>query len=193
MMKINKYKLKIINIFILCFIIGLVISILFYNHFSKKELIILINNVKEKNIFSKVNNNIIDHLKILSVILVLSFIYIGIPLFIGYIISIFFKISFKLIIITKIYKLKGLIYGLLYILITEGFFIFIMYYFFKKILKLVKYIYSIKNKKDLINYNELYSILIKTIVLIIIIFISDIIIGIYGNHFLNLINFICKV
>ncbi|MBO4601325.1 MAG: hypothetical protein J5634_03750 [Bacilli bacterium] len=190
--RMKKKHSKYFKIYVITFIIGIVIAILFINNLSKNELNTILINIKKHKVLFNINNNSIDHLKILSVILVLSFIYIGMPLFIGLLISESFKISLKIILLTKIFKTRGFIYGVLYNLINGGLFIVLSYFLFKRIIRIFKKLYLNKFKGEILNYNELYNLLIKTIFLIILIFISDLLIYFYGNNVLSIFKNICK-
>ena len=191
--KISKHKRKILKLFIVCFAIGFIIAIFFYNSLEKTEIKKLVNQIKiNKVLFTPVNNTI-NHIKILAVILLLSYFYIGLPLFIGLIISESFKIFLRLIFLYKIYEFNGLIYGLLYTLINNGFYIFILIYMFKNIIKIFKIMYKNKIKKENMDYRLVYRILIKSIIYIIIIFISDLLLYLYGNKIIYIIKHICKI
>ena len=190
--RMKKKHSKYFKTYVITFIVGIVIAILFINNLNKNELNTILINIKNHKFLFNINNNSIDHIKILSVILVLSFIYIGMPLFIGLLISESFKISLKIILLTKIFKTRGFIYGVLYNLINGGLFIVLSYFLFKKIIRIFKKLYLNKFKGEILNYNELYNLLIKTIFLIILIFISDLLIYFYGNNVLSIFKNICK-
>lgn len=190
--RMKKKHSKYFKIYVITFIVGIVIAFLFINNLNKNELNTILINIKKHKVLFNINNNSIDHLKILSVILVLSFIYIGMPLFIGLLISESFKISLKTILLTKIFKTRGFIYGVLYNLINGGLFIVLSYFLFKRIIRIFKKLYLNKFKGEILNYNELYNLLIKTIFLIILIFISDLLIYFYGNNVLSIFKNICK-
>lgn len=186
-------KNKIIKLFIICFIIGYILAFLFYYSLDKIELKSLISAVKNSNILFKTSNNIINHLKILSVTVLLTLIFVGVPIFIGLIISEGFKICLRLIILFKIYKLKGIIYGLIYTLINNGIYLLILIFIFKKIIKIAKALYLYKIKKENINFNYLFNNYIRIITLIIFTLIFDTLIYLYGNYLLNYIIKLCQL
>ena len=186
-------KSKIIKAFIICFIIGFILSILFYLSLDKAEIKSLVESVRNSNILFKTSNNIVNHLKILSVIILLNFVFIGIPLYIGLLISESFRIFLRLIILNKIYKFKGIIYGIIYTVINNGIYIIMLLFILKKLLKILKILYKNKFKKENINYSILYSCFINVITLVIIIFISDTVIYLYANKLLNIFIKLCKL
>ena len=97
-MKTKKKKTSIvIKLYIICFIVGYIIAFLFYNSLNKTEINDIVNSIKVNQILFKPVNNSITHLKILSVILLLSFFYIGFIIFLGLIISEGFKIFLRII------------------------------------------------------------------------------------------------
>ena len=192
-MKTIKYKNKTFKLFIGLFIIGIIVAILYFNYLNKNDLYIFIKSIKESNILNKPLNNIVNHLKILSVITVFSIIFIGFPLCSGLIISEGFDLCFRILLLYKSYKIKGIIYGILYYLVNNLVFIFLLYIIFKKIIIICKKIYKYKIKKESINLNEIYLLLIKITYLIVLIFIFDIFLYYYGSHILKLVKTICKI
>lgn len=191
----HKIKLnnKILKLYLVCLLIGIIIGFLFYFNLNKNEIESLIISIKQNKVLFKTCNNAINHLKIMSVILVLSYFFIGIPLFIGLLITESFKITLRLIILSKIYRFKGIIYGLLYTIFNNGIYIILLIFILKKLLKIVKILYKNKIKKENINYASLYSNFINVISLTILIFISDLLIYMYGNNILNLFRSMCKI
>ena len=191
----HKIKLnnKILKLYLVCLLLGIIIGFLFYFNLNKNEIESLIISIKQNKVLFKTCNNAINHLKIMSVILVLSYFFIGIPLFIGLLITESFKITLRLIILSKIYRFKGIIYGLLYTIFNNGIYIILLIFILKKLLKIVKILYKNKIKKENINYASLYSNFINVISLTILIFISDLLIYMYGNNILNLFRSMCKI
>ena len=191
----HKIKLnnKILKLYLVCLLIGIIIGFLFYFNLNTNEIESLIISIKQNKVLFKTCNNAINHLKIMSVILVLSYFFIGIPLFIGLLITESFKITLRLIILSKIYRFKGIIYGLLYTIFNNGIYIILLIFILKKLLKIVKILYKNKIKKENINYASLYSNFINVISLTILIFISDLLIYMYGNNILNLFRSMCKI
>lgn len=193
MKKHLKLKNKLIKVFFICLIIGSLLSLLFYFSLDKKEINSIISAVKDNKILFSVTNNTTNHLKILSVAILLSYFFIGLPLYIGLIISEGFKITLRIVILLNIYKFKGIIYAILYTIINNGIYLVLLTFIFKKIIKITRMLYKNKFKKEVLNYNLLYNYFISAISLVIIIFISDLIIYLYGNNLLNIIIKICKI
>lgn len=193
MKKHLKLKNKLIKVFFICLIIGSLLSLLFYFSLDKKEINSIISAVKDNKILFSVTNNTTNHLKILSVAILLSYFFIGLPLYIGLIISEGFKITLRIVILLKIYKFRGIIYAILYTIINNGIYLVLLTFIFKKIIKITRMLYKNKFKKEVLNYNLLYNYFISAISLVIIIFISDLIIYLYGNSLLNIIIKICKI
>ncbi|MBR5662671.1 MAG: hypothetical protein IKX00_03335 [Bacilli bacterium] len=193
MIKLNKKSRKIIRLFIICFLIGSLVAFIFYSNLNKDDLNNIINNIKENNILFNIENNSINHLKILSVSVLFSLIFIGLPIFTGILIGEGFNIFLKVLLIHKIYKFKGIIYVVLYLMINYGFYIFILFIIFKKILNIIKNLYKYKIKKETINYNSIYNNLVKCIILIIINFIFDYILFLYSFNLLAIFKQICKI
>lgn len=191
-MKTRKKRNKYLVLFITLFIIGMIISLIYFNSLKKEEINVFINSIKTNDFLSKPINNITNHLKILSVITIFSVIFIGFPICSGLIISEGFDFFFRLIILYKTYKIKGSIYALLYYLINNLIYIMLLYIIFKKIIIICRKIYKYKVKNDNSNISDIYLIIYKIIYLIIFIFISDVIIYLYSSKILNMFAFLLK-
>ncbi len=97
-------KNKSFKFFIICLLIGFLLSIIYYFSLKSSELKTVLDSINNNNPFFYIINNSIEHIKVLSLIVLLSYIYIGFPLFIGLIISEGFKIFIKFIFMYKLYK-----------------------------------------------------------------------------------------
>ena len=180
-------KNRILKIFVTCFMIGVLIALIYFKNISKDNLKYIINNIKNSDfILSINNNNLIDHLKLISISSLFSLILIGLPIFIGILISEGFNIFIRILFMYKTYKIKGIIYSLIYLLINNGLYIIILYFILNKIIKIVSYLFKYKLKNEPINYNKIYIYLKKIIYLIIINFIYDYLLYLYGNNLLNI-------
>jgi hypothetical protein len=193
MIKPRKQERKIIKIFIICFLIGCLISFIFYKNLNKNDLDLIIDNIKENNILFNIENNSINHLKILSISLLFSLIYIGLPILTGLLVGESFSVFLKLLLINKIYKIKGIIYMFFYTLLNYGFYIFILLIIFKRIINIIKHLYKSRFKKETLNYNLIFNNLINSIILIIINFIYDYLLFLYGSNILNIFKSLCKI
>ena len=189
----NKKVARNTKVYILCFVTGFIIAVIFYNSLNKAEINSIINSIKVNQILFKPLNNSIIHLKILSVILLLSFIYIGFVIFLGLLISEGFKIFLRIIFLSKIYHIKGFFYGTLYTLINYGLYIYLLIFFYKKIIKICINIYKKNIKKENLDYVIMYKYLIKSIIIILTVFLTDFIIYLYGNNLISIIRNICKI
>lgn len=173
------------------FAIGIVGGTLFliYLDESSKELLLLNINEWLQGLDSSNINNIFSHLLIISSLCVLSLFIVGIPLVLFFIFYSGFSIGFMLSSLVNIFGIKGLIYGIVYIVITKGIFLF---FFLILALSLIKL--SIILLKRLIKPSsdkENLGILFKRIILCIaIILLSDILIYFGGAKLITLFNFL---
>ena len=192
-MKLTKKTNKYLKVFIILFVIGIFISFIYFNSLNNSDINRFINIIKNNRILFKVENNAIYHLKILSVITIFSILFIGIPIFIGLIIKEGFILFFRVILLYKIYKFKGVIYALLHYITGNLIYLILTYIIFKKIIIIGKKLYLYKFKNQNININEIYNLLLKCIYIIIIIFINDLLIYLYQSNIINILQKFCKL
>ena len=159
--------------------IGILTGILYYQFLdenSKNNIALTITNYKNFKF-----NNVLKDLIIMSLLLVSSFFIIGIPLSIFYIFYESFSLGFLLNTFFVSYKIKGIIYFILYFIINKLIILLLMIFFIKKIINISRYIIgylvyrkdsTIKDKIMLNFKNCLYSILIIFIINIFLYFIS---------------------
>ena len=169
--------------------IGIAMGILFlvFSGEASKEIIFLnINNYLQD---IPPVNGIIYHLLILSSLLISSFLVIGIPISIFFLFYNGFSIGFIMAALTNIFSFKGLLYGIIYILITKGLFIFLFLIFIKSLLKISGIIIDGLVKKDSIK-EKIYYLIIRCIVIIGIILLGDVILYFFGVSILNIFNFL---
>lgn len=172
----NKKYLKIVSIILL---IGLIVGIFYYFSLS--------SNIKEDISNTLLNyknfryNAIVKDLVVMSFLLVTSIFIIGIPCGFFYLFYESLSIGFLLSIFTVNFKITGLIYILLYILINKIIVLILMLFFIKKIINISRYIIGIiiyrkdtliKNKLLLNLNNCMYIIIFSLIVNILLYFIS---------------------
>ena len=98
-MKNNKSNSKYFRLFLAFFLVGIILSIIYFNNMDKSKLDILINSIKESNIILKPINNITEHLKLLSLIALFSIILIGVPICFGLIVSEGFTCFFRILLL----------------------------------------------------------------------------------------------
>lgn len=185
---INK-KLYIMLVAIL--VVGLAVGIVFVVMLdeSTKEIVFLNINDMIQNYGGFKINNIITHLVILSSLSVLSLFIIGAPLIIFFAFYNGFSIGFIISSLTGIFGIKGMLYGIIYVIITKGIFLVMLLVFSVTLFKIIKNIMEkiiYKNKgKDLI------VVLFKKVLLcIVIILIFDVIMYFFGSGLINIFNFL---
>lgn len=191
-MNTNIKKNKYLKFFIMFYVLGIIISIFYFYNIDKDKINIIVTSIKENNLLLNSTNNIINHLKILSVTSLFTMIFIGIPIFIGLIISEGFISFFRFIVLYKTYKMKGIIFGLIYYILNNLFYIIFLYIIFRKLIILAKKIYKLIIKKENINFSEIYNILHSIIYIIIIIFIIDSLTFFYTPKILKIFAFLLK-
>ena len=186
--KINK-KLK---IFISLFIFGIIIGVIYFNHLDKEKINILVDNItNSKNTFI-LQNNCIDHIKILSFSSLFSFIFIGILFLFGTIISEGFIYIIRCLLFYKKYKFNGFIFSSLYYILNNLIYLFLLYILFKRICNMTKNLYLFKKKKELSRLNIVLDNITKIIFIILIIFLIDNTIIKALNNVLKLFAFLLK-
>ncbi len=162
-------------------------------------LFLLFNSEASKEIiFSNINNYLQDmnpvngilyHVLILSSLLISSFLIIGIPLSIFFLFYNGFSVGFIIASLTNIFSTKGLIYGIIYVLITKGLFILLLLLFIKSLIKISGIILDkVINKKNI--KERIYYLIIRCIVIIGIILLIDILLYFFGVTILNIFNFL---
>lgn len=174
----KKYFMFILVIVLLGFLVGI-----FYYHFLNNDMQNkIINTVNSISYLS--NNNILKDLIVMSSLLILSFLIIGLPLSIFYIFYESLSIGFMINTFFISFKVKGLIYILLYILINKLIPFILIIIFIRKIINISRlvigyFIYkkdAVIKEKLIINFqNSLYIIVFVFIINIILYFISPII------------------
>ena len=174
-------------------IIGIITGVVFVlmlDESTKEILFLNINNFLQS--FGTSNISIlVQHLVILSTLLILSIFLIGGPLVIFFMFYNGFTIGFIISSITCIFGIKGMLFGVLYVIISKLVFIVLLIIFSVNLFKIVKcvidyLVYKKSNKESL-------SIFMKrSIVFIGIIMISDIILYFGGVKLINIFNFLIK-
>lgn len=174
-------------------IIGIITGVVFVlmlDESTKEILFLNINNFLQS--FGKSNISIlVQHLVILSTLLILSIFLIGGPLVIFFMFYNGFTIGFIISSITCIFGIKGMLFGVLYVIISKLVFIVLLIIFSVNLFKIVKcvidyLVYKKSNKESL-------SIFMKrSIVFIGIIMISDIILYFSEVKLINIFNFLIK-
>ncbi len=174
-------------------IIGIITGVVFVimlDEATKEILFLNINNFLQ----SLGTNNIsilVQHLVILSTLLILSIFLIGGPLVIFFMFYNGFTIGFIISSITCIFGIKGMLFGVLYVIISKLVFVVLFIIFSVNLFKIVKcvidyLVYKKRNKESLVMFMK------RSIVFIGIIMISDVILYFGGAKLINIFNFLIK-
>ena len=167
-----------------------VVFVIMLDEATKEILFLNINNFLQ----SLGTNNIsilVQHLVILSTLLILSIFLIGGPLVIFFMFYNGFTIGFIISSITCIFGIKGILFGVLYVIISKLVFVVLFIIFSVNLFKIVKcvidyLVYKKRNKESLIMFMK------RSIVFIGIIMISDVILYFGGAKLINIFNFLIK-
>lgn len=167
-----------------------VVFVIMLDEATKEILFLNINNFLQS--FDASNISIlVQHLVILSTLLILSIFLIGGPLVIFFMFYNGFTIGFIISSITCIFGIKGMLFGVLYVIVSKLVFVVLFIIFSVNLFKIVKcvidyLVYKKSNKESLIMFMK------RSIVFIGIIMISDIILYFGGVKLINIFNFLIK-
>ena len=167
-----------------------VVFVLMLDEATKEILFLNINNFLQS--FDASNISILmQHLVILSTLLILSIFLIGGPLVIFFMFYNGFTIGFIISSITCIFGIKGMLFGVLYVIVSKLVFVVLFIIFSVNLFKIVKcvidyLVYKKSNKESIIMFMK------RSIVFIGIIMISDIILYFGGVKLINIFNFLIK-
>lgn len=167
-----------------------VVFVLMLDEATKEILFLNINNFLQSLDASNISI-LVQHLVILSTLLILSIFLIGGPLVIFFMFYNGFTIGFIISSITCIFGIKGMLFGVLYVIISKLVFVVLFIIFSVNLFKIVKcvidyLVYKKSNKESLIMFMK------RSIVFIGIIMISDIILYFGGVKLINIFNFLIK-
>lgn len=175
--------------------IGLLSGLLFTGRINEANQEIVFNNINNflLNLGNIHLNNFLPHILLFPLFLVLSLFIIGIPLYIIFIFYNGFSLGFIISSLKNIFGFKGILYSIIYILLTKGLFIFLLVilslYLFKIGLKSFNY-YFRKTKR--MYKEEVYILLKKSLLIILFILINDLFLYFWGGKILNLFKFLLK-
>lgn len=167
-----------------------VVFVIMLDEATKEILFLNINNFLQS--FGTSNISIlVQHLVILSTLLILSIFLIGGPLVIFFMFYNGFTIGFIISSITCIFGIKGMLFGVLYVIISKLVFVVLFIIFSVNLFKIVKcvidyLVYKKSNKESLVMFMK------RSIVFIGIIMISDVILYFGGAKLINIFNFLIK-
>lgn len=174
-------------------VIGIITGVVFVimlDEATKEILFLNINNFLQS--FGESNISIlVQHLVILSTLLILSIFLIGGPLVIFFMFYNGFTIGFIISSITCIFGIKGMLFGVLYVIVSKLAFVVLFIIFSVNLFKIVKcvidyLVYKKSNKESLVMFMK------RSIVFIGIIMLSDIILYFGGVKLINIFNFLIK-
>lgn len=179
---------------IIILLIGILSGIFFISYLNNAKANVILNNIKEWSINIKTLkiNNILPHLFLLSLFLILSSFLIGTPIYIFYIFYNGFTLGFIISTLTKLYSFKGLLYSLIYILISKGLYLFLLGLLMLTFFKIGENVLNnlITAKNHLKTRRELlYK---KSLLLLLFIFLNDLFLYFGGNKLLSIFNFLIK-
>lgn len=167
-----------------------VVFVIMLDEATKEILFLNVNNFLQS--FDASNISIlVQHLVILSTLLILSIFLIGGPLVIFFMFYNGFTIGFIISSITCIFGIKGMLFGVLYVIVSKLVFVVLFIIFSVNLFKIVKcvidyLVYKKRNKESLVMFMK------RSIVFIGIIMISDIILYFGGVKLINIFNFLIK-
>ena len=174
------------------FTIGIILGFIFliYLDEANKEIIYLNINEWLQNLNTSHINNIISHIAILSSLFILSLFMVGIPLSLFFVFYNGFSIGFLLMALIDIFGIKGLLYGLVYVIITKGIYLFLALLFVLALIKIAIMFLKALISKEKINKDSLSKLLKRIYICIAIILISDVILYFGGTKLINVFNFL---
>lgn len=183
---------KICLFFSIIFTIGIIIGFIFliYLEESSKELISLNINEWLQSLSTSHINSILEHIIILSTLAILSIFVIGLPLIIFFVFYNGFSIGFLLMSLIEIFGVKGLIYGLIYLIITKGIYLFFLTIFILALIKIIILIIKRLIWHQKMNKNLLVTYCKRILICIGVIILSDIILYFGGTKLINIFNFL---
>lgn len=170
-------------------VIGMIVGIVFVISLDESTKEILFLNINEYLQSKGSINGILEHIILLSILLVLSILLIGGPLIIFFIFYNGFSLGFITSTLTYIFGIKGMFYGMIYSLITKFIFIIILIIFSVNLFKITKLVIDgIVYKKSC--KDSMYVFLKRSILFIILILINDTVLYFGGVKLLNIFNFL---
>ena len=183
---------KICLFFSIIFTIGIIIGFIFliYLEESSKELISLNINEWLQSLSTSHINSILEHIIILSTLAILSIFVIGLPLIIFFVFYNGFSIGFLLMSLIEIFGVKGLMYGLIYLIITKGIYLFFLTIFILALIKIIILIIKRLIWHQKMNKNLLVTYCKRILICIGVIILSDIILYFGGTKLISIFNFL---
>ncbi len=172
MLNLIKKNKKYLVFMVSIVLIGLIVGIIYYYIQSSNVKNNIINIISTYDSFKY--NAIIKDLIIMSLLLISSFFIIGLPLSIFYIFYEGFSIGFLLSLFFASFKIKGVIYLLLFLLINKIIIFILMFFFIQKIINIARYMigYIIYKKEGLIKEKIIKNFISSLSYIIIVFFLN---------------------
>ncbi len=174
------------------FVIGLILGVIFLIYLDEASKDILFLNINEwlQGISDFNINNIVLHIIILSSMFLLSIFLMGIPFVLFFAFYNGFSVGFTVTSLTSIFGIKGLLYGIIYVLITKGIYLFFLSIIIVSLLRVSIIILKNIFKKENIDKEKLVLLLKKILICIATILINDIILYFWGTNLITIFNFL---
>ena len=174
------------------FIIGLILGVIFLIYLDEASKDILFLNINEwlQGISNSNINNIVLHIIMLSSMFLLSIFLIGIPFVLFFAFYNGFSVGFTVTSLTSIFGIKGLLYGIIYVIITKGIYLFFLSIIIVSFLRVSLIILKSIFNKENIDKEKLALLLKKNLICIAIILINDIILYFWGTNLITIFNFL---
>ena len=122
---------------LIIFFLGILIGFLLYKKIDQSLVIDNIINIEDTLENNRINF-IFIHLIVLSILIASSTLMIGIVLFPFYFIMEIASVTYSILCFSNAFQLSGIIYGLIYNLITKGVYLLLFVILAKKLTKLIK-------------------------------------------------------
>ncbi len=177
--------------FSIILVIGIITGVVFVIMLDEATKEILFLNINEflQNFSNMSINSGIIHLIMLSSLLILSVFLIGGPLVLFFMFYNGFSIGFIISSLTCIFGIKGILYGVIYVIISKLVYVVLLILFSVNLFKIVRCIidlivYKKSNKESIIIFIK------RSVVFIGMILLDDIILLFCGGKLVNLFNFL---
>lgn len=185
-LKNNKKYFKLVFILLL---LGFFIGFILYKKLDSKLMLDQVKVIENYLVTNRINF-IFNHLFLLIISFIISWTIIGILIFPLNVIYEGASIMINLISFVQVFSLKGLLYGIIYNILTKGIYIIMLVFIFKKLVLFIKKFIGSKNKE------EKKLLIIKNVkqfsLGVLIIFLNDVILYLLGNKILAFFLFIIK-
>ena len=177
--------------FSIILVIGIITGVVFVIMLDEATKEILFLNINEflQNFSNMSINSGIIHLIMLSSLLILSVFLIGGPLVLFFMFYNGFSIGFIISSLTCIFGIKGILYGVIYVIISKLVYVVLLILFSVNLFKIVRCIidlivYKKSNKESIVIFIK------RSVVFIGMILLNDIILLFCGGKLVNLFNFL---